>query len=120
MVNYFFDTYAIIELLKKNPQYLQYNESPLITTVLNKIELTWWALNEYGEAFADILRKSITHVVDIPDDVIKEAMILRKQHKKRDLSNADAIGYAYALKNNLRFLTGDQQFRNFPNVEYVK
>lgn len=120
MVNYFFDTYAVIELLKRNPAYLKYGEFPLITTVLNKIELTWWALNEHGEAFADILRNSIVHVVEITDDVIKDAMIFRKNHKKRDISNADAIGYAYSLKQNIKFLTGDQQFKDLPNVEYVK
>ncbi|MEM4240080.1 MAG: PIN domain-containing protein [Candidatus Woesearchaeota archaeon] len=120
MVNYFFDTYAVIELLKRNPVYLKYGEFPLITTILNKIELTWWALNEHGEEFADILRKSIVHVVEIDDEVIRNAMLFRKNHKKRDISNADAIGYAYALKNNIRFLTGDQQFKGLPNVEYVK
>ncbi len=120
MVNYFFDTYAVIELLKKNPAYAKYCDFPLITTVLNKIELTWWALNEHGDAFADILRKSIVHVVEIDDEVIKEAMLFRKKHKKRDISNADAIGYSYALKNNICFLTGDRQFKDLPNVEYVK
>ena len=70
MVNYYFDTYAIIELLKRNPAYEEYNQYPLITTLLNKIELHWWALNAYGVEFGDIILNSI-QPQDITDDIIR-------------------------------------------------
>ena len=56
----------------------------------------------------------------IPDDVIRAAMLFRKRHKKRDLSYADAIGYAFARKHDVLFLTGDRQFRDLPGVEFVQ
>lgn len=120
MVAYFFDTYAIIELLMRNPQYKKYETFPLVCTILNKIEVGWWALKNYDEKLAQILTASLSNPVEITDDLILEALRIRKQHNKRDISYADAIGYAFALKNNLIFLTGDKQFKDLPKVEYVK
>ena len=120
MVNYFFDTYAIIELLMRNPSHKKYEDYPLVTTILNKIEVYWWALSRYDQKLADILLNSLSHASEIPDDVIRNAMILRLQHKKKALSYADAIGYAFAKKHNLLFLTGDKQFKDLTGVEYVQ
>ncbi len=120
MVNYFFDSYAIIEMLDKNPAFKKYEDSPLITTVLNKIEVASWGLVTYGEEFSDIVIKSIAHVVDIPDKVIKEAVILKRRENKRNISYADCIGYCFARQNGLLFLTGDKEFEDLPGVEFVK
>ncbi len=120
MVNYFFDTYAIIELLKGNPKFLQYGEYPLITTILNKIELYWWAINFNGEELGKILLQSIKNAQDISDEIIEKAMQFRKEHKKKDFAYADAIGYAFSQQNGLLFLTGDKQFKDLPGVEFVK
>ena len=40
--------------------------------------------------------------------------------KNKQLSIPDAIGYIIAKKLNIKFLTGDERFRNFENVEFVK
>ena len=120
MVNFFFDTYAIIELVKGNPKFARYGEYPLVTTLLNKIELCWWALNYDGEEFARILLKSIETLQEVTDDVIGTAMKFRKEHKKKDFAYADCIGYAFAQKHGLLFLTGDKQFRGLPGVELVE
>jgi predicted nucleic acid-binding protein len=119
MVNYFFDTYAIIELLLRNPGYKRYEEYPLVTTVLNKIEIYWWALTRYDSKLADIMLSSLSHASEISDEIIRDAMMIRLQYKKKELSYADAIGYAFARKHNLLFLTGDKQFKDLPGVEFV-
>ena len=120
MVNYFFDTSAIIELLKRNPAYEQYREFPLVTSVLNKIEVYWWALTRYDQKLGDILLNSLSNTLEVSDDVIREAMLFRKQYKKREISYADSIGYAFAIKHNLKFLTGDKEFKDLPDVEFVQ
>jgi predicted nucleic acid-binding protein len=119
MVNYFFDTYAIIELLEHNPNFKKYGEYPMITTTLNKIEVYWWALTKHDKALADILLRSLC-TQDISDEVISEAMVFRQKFKKRDISYADAIGYVFARKNDVLFLTGDRQFKDLPGVEFVQ
>jgi len=120
MVNYFFDSYAIVEVLNKNPAYKKFEEFPLVTTILNKIEVGSWALFRYGEEFSDIIVRSITHVVDIEDDVIKDAVRLKRRENKRNLSYADCIGYSLARRNGLLFLTGDKQFKDLSGVEFVQ
>ena len=47
-------------------------------------------------------------------------MKFRLKNKKMDLSYADCIGYIYACENNLKFLTGDEKFKDMDNVEFVK
>ncbi len=120
MVNhFFFDSYAIIELLLRNPAYKKYLEFPLVTTILNKIEIYWWAITRYNRGLADNLLSSIKHC-EISDEVVRKAMLFRKQHSKRKFSYADAIGYAFAREHSLLFLTGDSQFRGLPGVQFVK
>ena len=51
------------------------------------------------------------------NDIIK-AMDLKTNY--RDLSIPDAIGYIIAKQHNVKFLTGDEDFKNLDNVEFVK
>lgn len=120
MQGYFFDTYAIIESLMRNPAYTKYDDVPLVTTIMNKIEVYWWALTRYDQTLADILLRSLAYVSEISDEIIRDAMIFRRQNKRHRFSYADAVGYIFARRNNLIFLTGDRQFDGFPGVEFVK
>ncbi|MBI2143262.1 type II toxin-antitoxin system VapC family toxin, partial [Candidatus Woesearchaeota archaeon] len=47
-------------------------------------------------------------------------MHFRLKYKKENLSYADCIGYALAEMMRIKFLTGDEKFRNKENVEFVK
>jgi len=49
---------------------------------------------------------------------VKEAMTLKISNKK--LSIPDAIGYTIAKNKKLKFVTGDDDFKNMKNVEFVK
>ena len=50
----------------------------------------------------------------------KAAMKFRKQHKRKRLSYADCVGYVYAMRHGMMFLTGDKEFAAFDHVEFVK
>ena len=118
---YFFDTYAVIELVSGNSFYAKFiNETPTIT-LFNLAEIYYSAINNLDEFKAEeIYEKYSCCVVHISDEILKEALKFRKKNKKRNLSYTDCIGYIYALKNNLVFLTGDKEFENLENVEFVK
>ena len=118
---YFFDTYAVIELVSGNSFYAKFiNETPTIT-LFNLAEIYYSAINNLDEFKAEeIYEKYSCCVVHISDEILKEALKFRKKNKKRNLSYTDCIGYIYALKNNLIFLTGDKEFENLENVEFVK
>ena len=119
-LKYFFDSYAIIELEKGNPDYFKFKDEIITITVFNLAEIYWSFLNDVGK-MADKLYESYKRcVVMIPDSVLKEAIKFRKNNKSKNLSYADCIGYMYALKNNLIFLTGDKEFKDLKNVEFVK
>lgn len=121
MRKYFFDSYALIEITKSNPKYIHYLDYQIIITLFNLVEFTYSVLLDYGEEKAkEICKKFKECVIDVDDDTIIEALIFRKQYHRRDLSYADCLGYITAKKNNLIFLTGNEQFRDLPNVELVK
>ena len=120
-VKYFFDTYAIIEILNQNPTYEKYKNKRATITVFNLAEIYYSCLNTLEESEANKIYEVYKDaVVKISDSILKEAIKFRKENKKRDLSYADCIGYIYALKNKMKFLTGDKEFENLPNVEFAK
>lgn len=120
-VEYFFDTSAIIEISEGNEIYSPYFDLFTTITIFNLAEIYWISLNKMGESNAEKLYDDYKEaVVDVTDDVLKEAMQFRKQHKDKGFSYADSIGYIFAKKNNIKFLTSDSQFKDLENVEYVK
>jgi hypothetical protein len=120
MVKYFFDSFAIIELIIGNPNYAKYIDEEATLTLFNLVEVYYSALNNLDEQKAEeIYNKYKEAVVEVEDNVLKEAIKFRKKHKKSDLSYTDCIGYIYALSNDLKFLTGDKQFKDLENVEFV-
>ena len=60
------------------------------------------------------------YTIEINDEIIKLANAFRIANKKRKLSYIDCIGYIIARLRNIKFLTGDKQFEDLENVEYVK
>ena len=122
MAEYFYDSYAIIEYLRGNKKYQKYFKEPFgITTKLNLMEVYYALLDD--EKYADEVYSSFSTVAIEPSDTqIKEAMKKRKVLKRDglDISYADAVGYVLSLDMKIKFLTDDREFKNLPNVEYVK
>lgn len=120
-LNYFFDSYAIIEIIKKNPNFIPYMEEDIALSLFNLAEIYWSSLLDYEKEEADkIYSQFRENVVEIDDETLREAIQFRKEHKKQDLLYTDCIGYIYAKRNNLKFLTGDSKFEHLPFVEFVK
>ena len=118
---YFFDTYAIFEIIGGNKSYEKYTDKVITLTKLNIFELFYNALKDFGEQEANkIIEIYYPSVVEYNKEVIKEAAKLRLKYKKRDLSMADCIGYIVAKKLGIKFLTGDKEFEDLENVEFVK
>ena len=118
-MKYFFDTYSLIELAKNNPGYINYSGSVVITTIFNLAELCYVILRDFNEERAKTIYYKFKECAnEVDDDVIFEAMKLKLKNK--NLSYTDCIGYAYALRHNIKFLTGDRQFIDMENVELVR
>lgn len=118
-VLYFFDTYALFEIIRGNENYERYKDVVGITTIFNLAELSYGLKKEVDEKIADEFTDKYNSIlVDVGVDDVKEAMSFRKKHK--NLSIPDVIGYIVAKRLNAKFLTGDDDFVNFDNVEFVK
>ena len=102
---FFFDTYAIIEIIFGNPNYNDYtNDIVIATTRLNLMELHYLLLRLYGEEKADLVYdKLIKFTIEVTDDIIKEANKFRLLYKKRKLSYVDCLGYTLAKIKRVKF-----------------
>jgi predicted nucleic acid-binding protein len=120
-MNYFFDTYAIIEIIKGNPNYEFANESTIITSVMNLSELYYALLLENKKEFVDMIIKKLNlQFIEISSEIATQASHFRYKNKKLSLSYIDCLGYILAINNNLTFLTGDKGFKDIEHVKFVK
>lgn len=119
---FFADSYALIDFAKGNPVYEKYfKEHEIITTKMNLFELYYAVLADgskenAGKYFDFFLAKTVQPA----DLTIKKAAQFKFSHKKQNISYIDALGYETAYENQVKFLTGDRQFEQLPNVEFVK
>ncbi len=119
--SYFFDTYAFLEIIRGNKDYEPYKKGQIVTTKLNLMELHYSLLRTVGKKEANFhYDRLLDLVIEISDDAIKQANEFKFLYKKRKLSYVDCIGYIMARINNIKFLTGDNQFKDLENVEFVK
>lgn len=121
-MNLFFDTYALFEIVKENDNYTPYIKNVgVIITILNLMELHYAILRTVGKEEADKhFNRFLPFVVEISNEIIKEANEFKLLNKKNKLSYVDCIGYKIARDMNVKFLTGDKQFEDFDGVEFVK
>lgn len=118
---FFFDTYALFEKVVGNEDYTKYFKGRIICTVLNLFELHQALLREFNKKTADFWINNFDYsLLKITTKDIIDASSFRFKNKEKKLSSIDAIGYAVAKNNNLKFLTGDEGFKNIDNVEFVK
>src|SRR3989338_5231698 len=120
-MEYFSDSYAIIALAEDSPSYIKFHSARIIISILNVGEIYQITLRKHGKETADNWFKKINfELLEITPQIIIDAIYFRYINKKKNLSLTDAVGYTLSLKHNLKFLTGDRQFENMPNVEFVK
>ncbi len=118
---YFFDSYAIIEILNGNQNYLGYDGDAIVTNTLNVAEVYYHLLQLHNEKTAEAFLNQLSFsLIEISKEIAIEASRFRYRNKKLKISYADSIGYVTALKYNLKFLTGDRQFEKMVGVEFVK
>lgn len=115
------DTYALIELIGGSSAYKPYLNTILFTTKFNLIELYYHLLRVYGKETADkYLQVYSGSLMPISMNCIQFGMEFKLKYKKENLSYVDCIGYARACELGIKFLTGDQKFKDKSNVEFVK
>ena len=121
MTKYFADSYAYIEILRDNPNYRAYKQSVLITHKINVAEVTYWLIRTNQSTMAKEVSKRLwNEKAPITHNAVQKGMQFKHLKRKDKLSYADCIGYALAAELNIPFLTGDEKFKDLPNVEWVR
>lgn len=118
---FFFDSYALIEVYKGSENYDKYKSVKIITSYFHVYEVYNRLIQEFGEEeFRDFFQFLQSFCVNLKFEWIPEAVRLRRFYNKRALSYADCIGYVIAKDLGVKFLTGDKEFEDLENVEWVK
>ncbi|MEK6894243.1 MAG: PIN domain-containing protein [Nanoarchaeota archaeon] len=120
MVRYFFDSYAIMEIIEGNSNYEIYLDSEIVINNFNFAELCYGWFRNKEKNVEIYIKKYSEHIVSVNLDWIEEAMKFRIDWKDRKVSVPDCIGYIMAKKLGILFLTGDKEFKDLDNVEFVK
>ena len=115
------DTYALIEILEENPNYLSLKDKLYVTSRLNLLELHYHLLKKFDLKCAeDIFKEFRERCVLFEDEDYKLASLFRYKYKKMKFSYIDCLGYIYSLRNNFPFVTGDNAFEGFDNVLFLE
>ena len=118
---FYFDTYAVFEILRSNANYLKYAKSNVITSKLNLFELCYTLMRDFGEKDTiEKVKKYYKFVRDFNLAVLTNAAKFKLMNRSLNLSLVDCVGYFIAKSMGVKFLTGDEKFRDMPNVEFVK
>ena len=120
---FFYDSYAVLAYLSGNENYrLFFEENDGLLTKLNLMEIYYRTLEVHGaEAASQVVKVFAKYVIEFAVADIEDSMKLKSELKKkgRNISYADALGYFLALKNKVKFLTGDKWFEGLDGLEFV-
>jgi len=123
MTTLFLDTYAIFGIIKGSYNYKKYlNGYNFITTKFNIMELYYNLLLDgvSKEKAFEYFKRFSEFLVRVDNESLIEALNNRYEQRKKKMSYYDWIGYEIAKKYNVKFLTGDEDFNDMENVEFVK
>ncbi len=113
------DSFALIELRKQNPHYISYKTTNLIITENALLEFSYYLLREQKDA-KQTIEQFWQYTRQITQTVAYASIKMKYALRDKKLSYADCLGYCLARELNVPFLTGDKQFKDLPNVEWVR
>src|SRR3989344_602980 len=99
-----YDTYALIEILNKNPNYLKYVNEEIIINDFIFAEFCYQLIKDNEKEIEEILKEVEPAIVKLNPVIIKKAMKFRHQNKKQKLSMTDCISYFQSKELEIKFL----------------
>ena len=119
---FYFDTYALVEIAQGNQNYARYREDiKILTNKVNLMELAYFLFRIGKEDKIEIVFKDyLKYNIEPSTNALIGAAKLKFLQRKKKLSYTDCLGYLIAKENKVKFLTGDEKFKNMLNVEFIK
>ncbi len=115
-----FDTYAIIEIIEGNERFKNYLDKKIIVNEFIFAELCYILIRKNYPNAETYLSKYTKYIIYAHPSIIKNAMEFRFKNKERKMSMTDCISYMQAKELGIKFLTGDKEFEDLENVEFIK
>lgn len=118
---YCLDAYALVEIALGNEKFTKYLDKQFVIPDLILAEFYGVELRVNNEATANYwYRKLSAHAASLPKEVLIRGVKFRFANKEKNLSFFDAVGYVFAKKRGLLFVTGDKEFEGLDGVLFVK
>jgi predicted nucleic acid-binding protein len=115
------DTYALVEINNGNPKFAGLLSHDLVITDITMAEFYALMYRAYDLKTADYWHKKMYFFCKaVSRDILLKAARFRVDNNRQNLSFFDCVGYVYALENNMKFVTGDKEFRNRKGVEFIE
>jgi predicted nucleic acid-binding protein len=115
------DTFALAEINNGNPKFAGLLSKDLVITDITMAEFYALMYKAYDLKTADYWHKKLSFFCKpVSRDILLKAARFRVDNSRQNLSFFDCVGYMYALENNMRFVTGDKEFRNKKGVEFIE
>ncbi len=115
------DTYALVEINNGKPEFTGLLNEDLVITDVTMAEFYAVMYRAYNLRTADYWHKKLSFFCrPVSREILLKASKFRVDNNKQDLSFFDCVGYIYALENNMKFVTGDKEFRFREGVEFIK
>ena len=117
---FLYDTYALMEIMNKNSNYKPYIDKKVIINEFIFSEFCYNLLRDKVKNPKEYLDELELAIIRPDAFLIWEAMKFRHINKKKKFSMTDCISYMMSKKIGVKFLTGDKEFNDLDNVEFVK
>ncbi|MAH07274.1 PIN domain nuclease [Candidatus Pacearchaeota archaeon] len=117
---FIYDTYAIVEIIEGNEKYKEYIDKEIRINDFIFAELSYILLRKNYPKADFYLSRYKKYILHVNPESIKKAMKFRYENKETRMSTTDCISYFQAKELGIKFLTGDKEFEDLENVEFVK
>lgn len=110
----------MVERVRGSPAYAPFADAPIFTHDMNILELAARMIRDFDETTARREIAAMEHnLIESTRDDLFAAAAFWVEHRKKNVSYVDALGYALSQRHGMRFLTGDKVFKGMDGVEYV-
>lgn len=115
------DSYALVEICDGNPNFMPLLKEKTAITDLTMTEFYANLYKKYGTPTADYWHRKLNSLCRfVSREILIKAVKYRIDNNKQKLSFFDCVGYVYACENKMVFVTGDKEFKEKPNVEFMQ
>jgi predicted nucleic acid-binding protein len=115
------DTYALMALAQGEAAFAKYMADEFIIPDTTLAEFCWVLMRDFSESAARAWEERLAPYCAPADrDLMLAAMHFRLDNRGKGFSFFDAVGYVFARRHHIPFVTGDESFRDLPGVEFLK